>query len=73
MKQASYYKNADGPLIALRSVIEQAKQEWEATVDALPQLVCLMNDQGNILRYHLKNSWLKTLAMTDCHDKGKLA
>ena len=23
--------------------------------------------------YHLKNSWLKTLAMTDCHDKGKLA
>src|SRR6266540_2403319 len=25
------------------------------------------------VRYHLKNSWLKTLAMTDCHDKGKLA
>jgi hypothetical protein len=24
-------------------------------------------------KYHLKNSWLKTLAMTDCHDKGKLA
>ena len=24
-------------------------------------------------RYHLKNSWLKTLALTDCHDKGKLA
>ncbi len=28
---------------------------------------------GNVIAYHLKNSWLKTLAMTDCHDKGKLA
>jgi hypothetical protein len=28
---------------------------------------------GFLLLYHLKNSWLKTLAMTDCHDKGKLA
>ncbi len=30
--------------------IEQAKQEWEATLDALPQLVCLLDQQGRILR-----------------------
>ena len=30
--------------------IEQAKQEWEATVDVLPELVCLLDRQGNILR-----------------------
>jgi signal transduction histidine kinase len=30
--------------------IERAKQEWEVTVDALPQLVCLINAQGQILR-----------------------
>jgi signal transduction histidine kinase len=30
--------------------IERAKQEWEATVDALPQLVCLLNYQGSIIR-----------------------
>ncbi len=29
--------------------------------------------QGMSAAYHLKNSWLKTLALTDCHDKGKLA
>lgn len=30
--------------------VEQAKQEWEATMDALPQLVCLVNSGGQILR-----------------------
>ncbi len=30
--------------------IERAKQEWEATVDALSQLVCLVNRGGVILR-----------------------
>jgi len=30
--------------------IEQAKQEWEATVDSLPQLVCLLDDQQRIIR-----------------------
>jgi PAS domain-containing protein len=50
MEQARHYENADGPGTVPRSVIEQAKQEWEATIDALPQLVCLINDQGSILR-----------------------
>ena len=30
--------------------IERAKQEWEATVDALPELVCLVDDCGRIVR-----------------------
>ncbi|MDM8519720.1 ATP-binding protein [Anaerolineales bacterium HSG6] len=30
--------------------IEQAKQEWEVTADALPQLICLLDQEGKILR-----------------------
>jgi len=31
-------------------VIGRAKREWETTVDSLPQLICLIDDQGVILR-----------------------
>jgi PAS domain S-box-containing protein len=31
-------------------VIGRAKREWETTVDSLPQLICLIDDQGAILR-----------------------
>ena len=30
--------------------VERAKQEWEATVDSLPELVCLVDDYGCIVR-----------------------
>lgn len=30
--------------------VEQAKQEWEATLDALPQMVCLIDEDGRLLR-----------------------
>ena len=30
--------------------VERAKQEWESTVDSLPQLVCMVDDQGHVLR-----------------------
>lgn len=30
--------------------VERAKQEWEATADALPELICLVDDQGRIVR-----------------------
>lgn len=30
--------------------VEQAKQEWEAALDALPQVVCLIDGQGGLLR-----------------------
>ncbi|OGP92371.1 MAG: hypothetical protein A2156_14940 [Deltaproteobacteria bacterium RBG_16_48_10] len=31
-------------------LIGRAKREWESTVDSLPQLICLMDNQGTILR-----------------------
>jgi len=30
--------------------IEKSRQQWEAAVDSLPQIVCLLDGQGNILR-----------------------
>lgn len=33
-----------------RDPIEQAKQEWEATVDALPHVICLLDEQGRVIR-----------------------
>ncbi|MCB0113914.1 MAG: PAS domain-containing sensor histidine kinase [Caldilineaceae bacterium] len=30
--------------------VEQAKQEWEATMDALPQLICLIDEEATIWR-----------------------
>ena len=30
--------------------VERAKKEWEATVDAMPDLVCLIDEQGRVLR-----------------------
>lgn len=30
--------------------IERAKQQWEATVDALPHIVCLLDERGIVLR-----------------------
>lgn len=38
------------PLQALFEKVERAKQEWEATADALPELICLLDDRGRILR-----------------------
>lgn len=36
--------------IGNRRVLERAKREWESTADSLPQLVCLLDDDGCILR-----------------------
>jgi len=30
--------------------VEQAKREWESVIDALPDLVCLIDDQGHLIR-----------------------
>ena len=44
----------------LHSQIRRAKNEWEATVDALPQLVCLLDDDGVVVR---ANRALETLLL----------
>jgi len=43
---------------ALMQNIRQAKLEWEATVDTLPEIVCLLDDQGTIVRSnHAVKEW----------------
>jgi signal transduction histidine kinase len=42
-----------GPDVVLRQTfekVERAKQEWETTMDSLPELICLINSQGRVLR-----------------------
>ncbi len=38
------------PIELLFGKVERAKREWEATADALPQLICLVDERGRILR-----------------------
>jgi PAS domain S-box-containing protein len=67
----------------LRDQIERAKQEWEITVDSLPQLVCLLDDGGLVLRANrCVENWglspvteveglaLHNLLHKDCPDPG---
>ncbi len=38
--------------------IERAKQEWESTADSLPQLICLLDSQGRVIRANrVVESW----------------
>ena len=51
----------------LHERIQQAKQEWEAVVDALPQLVCLLDHGGCVVRANraveeLRLGTVKTIA-----------
>ncbi len=63
--------------------VEQAKQEWEATLDALPQLICLVDSAGQILRanrtleswnlgsvHSVKGSHLHLLLHPSCTDQS---
>ena len=43
-------KRAEEALTELLEKIEQAKQEWESTADSLPELICLVDDRGRIMR-----------------------
>lgn len=39
-----------GCLFPLCDHVENIKQEWESTVDALPELVCLLDERGGLIR-----------------------
>jgi PAS domain S-box-containing protein len=41
---------ADVPARALFQLVEQAKREWESTIDVLPDLICLIDRQGRLIR-----------------------
>ncbi len=43
-------KEAEEALKKSLDLIVQAKREWESTVDSLPQIICLLNNQGIILQ-----------------------
>ena len=43
-------KQAEEALKELLGTIERAKQEWESTADSLPDLVCLVDNRGRIIR-----------------------
>ena len=49
-RDITHHKEAEDKLKESAERIEQAKQEWETTVDSLPQLVCVIDDEGHILR-----------------------
>jgi PAS domain S-box-containing protein len=56
----------------LRRVI-QAKQEWESTLDGLPQLICLLDEQGNVMRANrILETWnlgqVRSVRGTRVHD-----
>ena len=43
-------KRAEEALKELMGKTEQAKEEWESTADSLPELICLVDDRGRIIR-----------------------
>ncbi|MFQ5812017.1 MAG: HD domain-containing phosphohydrolase [Anaerolineae bacterium] len=43
-------KRSEESLKEFLKQIERAKQEWESTVDSIPELVCLVDDRGRIVR-----------------------
>lgn len=46
--------------------VERAKQEWEATVDALPELICLVDERLQVLRVN------RTVETWDLYDVTKV-
>ncbi len=78
-KMESQLKKQDKELKDSLTRIEQAKQEWESTVDSLPQLVCLVDKQQRVIRAnrmmerwnlgqvtHLKGQTIHELLHPDC-------
>ena len=44
------HKRAQEAIKELLGKIERAKQEWESTADSLPDLVCMVDDRGRVIR-----------------------
>jgi signal transduction histidine kinase len=50
--------------------VERAKREWEATVDALPDLVCLIDQRGRVLRANRTVEAWNLARVLDVKDRG---
>ncbi len=44
------HENSDRALSGVFLNVERAKREWEATVDALPELICVVDEDGLLVR-----------------------
>ena len=49
-REVAERQQAEAETLALLGLIKRAKQEWEATADSLGQFVCLLDNQGRVLR-----------------------
>ncbi len=59
LSQAGTRLAAGDTLEELFAVVEHAKREWESAIDALPDLVCLVDHAGAILRVNrIVEEWL---------------
>jgi signal transduction histidine kinase len=43
-------EQVEGQAALMFENVQRAKQEWEATADSLPELICVVDDQGRIIR-----------------------
>jgi signal transduction histidine kinase/PAS domain-containing protein len=50
MIQAKERRKTYGQLIEVMETLEQGKKEWEFTVDSLPELICLFDEEGRAIR-----------------------
>ena len=50
LQQFPDFQCAEEPLQAIFDKVERAKQEWEATADSLPELICLIDHRGRLIR-----------------------
>jgi two-component system sensor histidine kinase/response regulator len=63
-------QRAEESLKELLEQIERAKQEWESTVDSLPELVCLVDDRGRIIRANRTVETWNLGRITDVKGRG---
>jgi two-component system cell cycle sensor histidine kinase/response regulator CckA len=49
-QEAEDHRWEEEPLQESLRLIGRAKREWESSIDSLPDLICLVDDQGHILR-----------------------
>ena len=59
-------KRAEEALKDLLKKVERAKQEWESTADSLPELVCLVDDRGRIIRANRTVETWNLARVVDC-------
>jgi two-component system NtrC family sensor kinase len=63
-------RQAEEELKEVLKKIERAKQEWESTADSLPELICLVDDRGRIIRANRTVETWNLARVTDVKERG---